>query len=348
MLWSLPLLTILGCGVNLPDPEIISVEPDRGWNGEDTVVTIHGQNFYPQVQLEIGAAGQADLDQTFSAWLVDPDGIIDDIALLTVGAEDYRNLVGVVESGIQSGNYDLRVEGPSGRSDLLKSAFVVADSRADGVAVVPEALRLTVNSLMAVELFLVDPNDQRVNEQDFGIDVWLVDDSGVLVTDAAFEAGGLIGAQSQIGGLSGTLGSQGSWIGISVDTPGIYTVFAAPKNQGDGVRDGDARIEWTSGSERSLGVLLPATPAPFVAQVGAPFDVTLTWFDEFGNPVPDPETVLVFSNCSGFLGEVLVSGPTTYSVNLERACASDRLGNILSLGSSDLFEVEPAAVDHFA
>ena len=51
--WWLALPWLAGCGVDLPGPEITSLEPNRGWNGEDTLVEIRGGNFFPQDSIEL-------------------------------------------------------------------------------------------------------------------------------------------------------------------------------------------------------------------------------------------------------------------------------------------------------
>ena len=111
------------CGPELPDPVVTGVAPDRGWNGEATIVQITGANFYPQVQVAAGG-GNSDLDATYSAWLSDPLSQDNEHKLNTVSVLDYGQLEGVVAEGLPSGVYDLRVVGPTGRMGLLEDAFL--------------------------------------------------------------------------------------------------------------------------------------------------------------------------------------------------------------------------------
>ena len=57
------------CLVRLPEPTLDAVEPTRGWNGEDTVITIEGSGFVPQVQVNVNRGGQTDLDRGYVARL---------------------------------------------------------------------------------------------------------------------------------------------------------------------------------------------------------------------------------------------------------------------------------------
>src|SRR5687767_9625380 len=108
---------LAACGAPLAPPTLDAVDPRRGWNGEDTLVTITGDGFIPQVTFDAAASGRADLDRDFTAFLVDDAGI--QHALSGVSPRSYEVLDAVVAAGLPAGTYDLRVVSPTGARSLL-------------------------------------------------------------------------------------------------------------------------------------------------------------------------------------------------------------------------------------
>lgn len=331
------------CGVRYPDPVVTGVEPERAWNGRETVVDITGRHFYPQVWVEAGDNDEPRVDDDFSAFLVDEDGVS---YALSGSVATYTRFEAVVREGLSPGVYDVVVESASGRRGTLVDGFTVSDWIADRLVLEPTTPSSTVETAISVDVYLADPMGVRVYEPGFGVELWLEDqltgqpylDALVVTTDIALQPG------TETGRVVGVLG-EAARVDVSVPDPGLYELHAAPQRDTD-VADDTVLLEWKTSTIEGIRFNLPSVP--FEARVGVPFDLELEWVDVFGNPVPaNVGSVLLESVCSGFLGEVTVSGSATHEVVLTRPCASDTIYDIRDSDShTDPFVVLPADPDH--
>lgn len=340
---------VSGCGISQPDPVVTRVEPDQGWRGESTLVQILGENFMPGFSVEAGS-DNADLDRDFSAWLTERSGQFEDIPLSGVSLESYTRLQGIVPPGLPTGLYDLRVVGPTGRAGSLAGAYTVSDSQADRLMLSPDTPSTTVNEPIVVETYLVDPNGDRVTQADVEVVLFLEDETGAIVTDADFDLGGLQQPVVDASGtVTGMLQPAGSFIDLTVETPGTYVLNIADASEDLGIDSAEVLLQWQPGDERVLSITLPTgTSGGFQTVVGEPFDLLLGWEDNFGNPLSDPADALLQSDCSGFLEQVLVNGPTVVPVVLTTACDLDRITSATDTGASTPFIVSPGPVDRFS
>lgn len=349
--WLAGALLLAGCGVHMPDPRVSSVEPDRGWTGEDTVVTIRGMGFYPQIELNAGRSGSVDLDEGFGAWLEDR-GSGERFNLGGVSALDPETLQGIVVAGVPPGTYDLRVQGPTGRTGALRDAFTVSITRADRVVVDAASLIWEVHEVIPVDLYLIDPHGERVlTDAEVKLTVTGEDDLPAPVT---FRSSSLDAARSEADALIGSLGGDGfATVRLSVAQPGTWTVTATPTNDRSGVDASSIKLLVEPGSQLALDVRLPGPD--FVAEAGEAFPVELELRDQHGNPVPDKAATVVLRDvCNTWIDVVLISGVTTVPVRLERATHDGCPHNAIFtdpastvLGRSADFTVAPGPVRSF-
>jgi len=330
MLILLPMLS--GCGVRLPDPVLQSVEPDRGWNGEETVVSVQGANFYPQIEVNANRRDQADLDRGFSASL--RSEITGVWPLGGVSAVDYEHLSAVVTPGIPSGIYDLVVVSPTGREAVLPSAYTVSDTRADRLNLSTDTVIAEVNTpkLLTIELLAPGENAQIV-QTDLEIEVRIEGPSGEVV-DGVFSATDLENVIVAPNGqsLTGFLGPDGvGRVSLSVGTPGQVDVTASPLDITSPIRSGTTTLQWEPGQELQALFDFPNDPMEVVA--GQAFQVDVRLVDQFGNPVDEDVPIFIRSKCGNYFRAL--EGPEQVTVTLEN---STELGNSCS-GSPQGLEV---------
>lgn len=312
---------IAACGVSLPDPTVDAVVPARGWNGEDTVVTIAGKRFYPQIALDASSRGDADLDPAFEAWLVDPQDPGTRFALSGVSALGTQSLRGIVDAGLPPGLYDLLVVGPTGRSGRLVSAFTISDFRGDRLELEPAHKVREVNEWTSVELTLRDANGERVlDDISVAVTATLHGDPGPSGPELFFDVGGgWVEAQPIPGGLEGRLGADGSASFVfSAATPGTYTLTARALDSTVAVRTATADLHFEPTKAMRVRIELPAED--FTAVAGDPFDVLLRLVDLYGNPMPHAVADVALRNlCGGWVDLVRVRGEALLPVSIGRA-----------------------------
>ena len=112
-----------GCGLQLADPIVESVEPSVLYNGADAVVVINGKNFFPKLEIEARDGPSAPLDEGYSAELVGPGDADARFALQGMSVLDYESLQAVVPEGLMVGAYDIIVTGPAAEPRRLKTQY---------------------------------------------------------------------------------------------------------------------------------------------------------------------------------------------------------------------------------
>src|SRR5262249_20530407 len=114
----------------LPAPEVRAVDPDFAFNGDDETVTIEGRYFYPVVAVDPYKGG-ADVDKSFSAWLIGPTPALNRYEFAGVGITDDQHLTATLEAGLPKGTYTVEVEGPTGLRGKRVDGFTVTDTEID-------------------------------------------------------------------------------------------------------------------------------------------------------------------------------------------------------------------------
>ncbi|MEO0605159.1 MAG: hypothetical protein AAF211_27260, partial [Myxococcota bacterium] len=130
---------LLGCTpVSLPPLELAQVEPSFGYTDEDTEVDLLGRRFYPRVAVS-AQTGDPVVDDEFRVWLVPPAAPsraveFDDVELVSLERISAR-----LPAGVPIGKYDVRLEGPTGRVEVLEEEFSVLSTRPVRLDVSPQS-----------------------------------------------------------------------------------------------------------------------------------------------------------------------------------------------------------------
>ena len=149
---------VMACAPGLPAPVVEGVQPDWGYNGEDTDVVILGQDFYPRVR--VSGSSDFEVDRQFQAWLVDDEGLT--FALEDVAIASYESLSATVPLGLDPGRYGLRVQGPTEAQAELSTVFEVRDTRADAILAEVDGSTYGIGEQALIDLRVVDPDGDVV------------------------------------------------------------------------------------------------------------------------------------------------------------------------------------------
>ncbi len=348
------LTQLSGCGVQLPDPVLQSVEPDRGWNGEETVLNVQGGNFYPEVEINANRRGEADFDRGFQAFL--RSEIHGQIALDGVSAVDYENLRAVVQPGLESGLYDLVVVSPTGREAVLPASYTVSDTRADRLEI-DAPVSAQVNVPVRIDLSLLAPGiDGEVVPTDLEVEVEVQASDGESTPGISFTNVGLENVILAPDGdsLTGFLGPDGlAGFSLTVDTPGAVEILVAPLDPTSPIRSDTEDVDFSPGQNLVAVVELPEPD--FTVTAGESFDVDIRVEDEFGNVVPFGDSIAVILPCGGapqfgVVPPVTISAVLFDATVLENNCAgADARVQVVGgvNGQSEPIVVLPGPVDRF-
>lgn len=349
-----PLLAIgtalLGCPAPLPGPEIDDISPDFAFNGDLSTVTIIGRRFYPEVEVDAWSGG-ADVDKSFTAWLIGPDGVQNRYAFSGVSIVDDQHLAATLEPGLPKGRYTVEIESPAGERGLLERAFTVTDTEAAKLVIETDEYFYTVGDVATVRLKLLDIGDNIVP-----IDLEVAFTALPTVGAVSFPSHTLssAGPTPDGDGIHGLLQDGEATVQLSVSLPSTVTLEVAPWNNPESeVNEGTLALSFQPGSDQRVELRLPLPPDPkpeFVA--GEPFYVEAELVDQFGNPVPGPAQIDLQTTCSGFvLNNFEIDGPTLVAVTPERAsdnsCPEDKLVSSSPPGESSPFTIIAGEVDHF-
>ncbi|MCB9669316.1 MAG: Ig-like domain-containing protein [Alphaproteobacteria bacterium] len=346
MLW----VHLLACGVELPVPTLTGVAPDRGWNGEPTVIAIEGEAFYPQVQLDANQPGEADLDRGFVAWL---DGESGRFPLSSVSAVDYEHLRAVVDPGLPLGTYDVLVESPGRSLARLDDAFIVSDTRADRLVLSTPSITPTVNDTAAIEVALVDPNGVPV-QADLEVRMRLSVPDGLPNADVALGLEGQV-TNYQTFELTGNLGADGfASVPVQVFVPDTLTIEVEAIDAGAGIAGDRLVQEWLPSGLLAVQLTLPGPSWELSAGDDLPVAVKLV--DEFGNTITDrPTSVTLGLSCGdttltipGLVGERSVVLRPTVATDFGSPCTEQRVRvQNGPHGQSDAFVVHAGAASRY-
>ena len=340
----LALWTIVACGPELPDPELVGVTPGWAYNGEETPIRLVGRNLYPSVHVDPGDE-DGQVDAQFTVALVDGDTRHE---LTGVTLEDYSELTARVPAGFPVGTYDLTLSAPSGGEATLADAFEVTDTRADHLAFSLEEASHPVFELVSIGLRLEDPEGDTVPER---LEVAVIAQSADgKATDLSFEPGSLDGQVTIEGGISGNLGADGTgYVVLSSETPDDIWLSVEPVDTESPVTAASVLLSFEPSAASEVRIDLPTTE--FATVAGEPFDVVLTVVDAYGNEVADQQaSVLLTEACGSFREQLSLVGSTTVEVAVTGATGSSCTANSLTAFGSGMsgvsadFEVSPAEV----
>ena len=341
-----------GCGLSLPTPVPESVDPEWGYNGEDTRIDIYGKNFYPQVEVSAASEGESDVDRSFIVRLRGPtDGDASvEYTLPGVTLLDYRHMHATVRAGLEPGPYDVLVYSPTGTVGELTDAFTVTDTRVDHIAVDVDSVVFEVYETAWLDITLADPAGQRVL-QPLDVAITAVGDTAAVA--ATYDTSALSSWSYNGDELHISLDDQGfARVGVTVDVPDLVEITVTPQDSRSVVDHADVRLLWEPGVDLALEIGLPDDSGQMSVEAGEPFPVELTLVDQWGNIVEDsPTDVWLMDFCQTWYVELAVSGKTTVDARLLAAtgtlsCPEDHLLSLVGPpGQSAPISVVPAAAE---
>ena len=285
-------ITVLaaGCGVTLPEPAPLDVDPSRGWRGEETPVRIRGNAFYPLVEFGTSAADEIGVNAGFSAFLVDDTG-----ARTTLGVTellDYETLNATIPSGLETGGYDLLIVGPTGRQGTLPDAFTVTETRADALSVDSQSLTYQVFETAEVDIQVLDTSGDPLF-LDVPVTVTAVTTQGDPVAGSFLDSGLVDQTSLTLPdglGILGRLAPDGSArVSLRVTEPQAILVTVSPAEPDAPMNSETLRLEWEPGADLGVRISFPGALGPPTVTAGEDLDVFVELVDEFGNRVNEPD-----------------------------------------------------------
>lgn len=352
------LCVLWGCAVQLPDPIVTDVEPERGWNGEETVISVIGDHFYPQVEVDARDRDVADVQADYQAWLVGPGSDTAVHALDGVGLQDYQHLLGVVPAALPPGLYGLRVRGPTGHQGFAPDVFTVSDIRAARLVVEPEdGVVFEVHTTARIRVFLVDGSGERVI-MNMRVAIYVEGESGppgVTFTPGALDQQALFPDGD---GIQGVLRDGSALMELTIDNPDTVQITARSLDPDAGTADGQLTLQFDQAAACCIDLGTPSTG--WQASAGVPFTVDVAVRDAFGNLSDRSHLLLVRDLCDDWIDTAVVSGVTSVDVTLTRAtgaagtaCPQNAIrvgvveGDSLTNAQSDPFQVLPGSAHRF-
>ncbi len=327
-----------GCTLNPPAPEIEAVSPAWGYNGEATSVVIDGANFFPTVIVSEASEEGGRIEGAFQAWLEGPETV----ALEAVRHTSYVRLEGVVPAGLPVGEYDLRVEVPTGLDVVKEGAFDVTDTRADHLQFSVVTVAYTAGDVAQLFVDLRDPAGNVVRQD---LDIEVTAGSATGATGVLFSEGDLEDQQGLTTGrgVRGRLGEDGSaTLLVTSETADDVEFVVLPAEDASVVRGDSLLLTWDPGAVQEVELTLPEPD--FVATVGEPFALGIRLLDGFGNVLStEPADLLLSDHCLSAVEPVVsIVGEGSVEVTLTQACDEDYLA---VYAYDRLWESETFAVD---
>ncbi len=322
---------ILACAPLAPTPELLAVEPSRGWTGEGTAVLLEGEHLLPA--LDVG--GLDPVDAEFEGWILAST----DVRLEGLHLVDYTTLGATVPPGIEPGVYDIRVLTPTGGEATLTSAFRVTLTRADHLALTTGSAAYDLGEWATLSVALLDPEGLGVAE---AASVEIVATSSTGAEGVTLDAGTLadVVVLDDSVGLRGDLAADGTATFLAASTIPDDVNFTVRAVNDDGIDPSAQLLSWDRGGLADLVISLPFDPYRAVA--GEPFTARVDLRDSFGNPLPDTYArVLVTDDCNDLRQVVDVVGSAEVEITLTTACPVNHLYafNAAVESQSEAFEV---------
>jgi len=320
------------CQPTVLEASIETVQPNWGFNGEATLVTITGEGLLPGVNARGGVIEGYDRD--FKAYLSNGE----EYALDGVRWIDQGLMEASVPPGIPVGWYGLSVTTPSGQTVSIADAYEVTDSRADHLQVATEQPSPRVNEIAIVRISLRDPAGGIVPEP---LPVSIAAVGTRQNSDTyRFEIDGLPEGfiESDGGVVTGQLGASGeAFIGFTTQVPDDIWITVSGDVPGRGTISSTQLISFRAGEVAELLIDLPTEG--FSSRAGDAFDITLRLVDANGNTVSGTyATVALTERCAGGMLQAVETfvDDATVSIAPTKACpdnAIEGFGVVEGIGS---------------
>lgn len=338
---------LVGCRPVASPPVLDEVSPTWGWRGEPTILTLHGDGFFPDVVVD-GQGGS--LDDDFRVIL----GTAPGTNLGRVERLDFETLTAEVPAGLDVGSYAVHVITPGGQEAHLDDAFEVRGTRADRLVLSTSAVAHDVYDPARVDLAFYDPLGGLYTEPAV-VEVRVVPIDGAA--GARFDLSSVTGLgeatlEDGDAALTGVLSGTASF-SFTTGNPGTVRVEAAAL--GEAIDAEPLLVSFAAGSASSLSVALAEEDGVVRAGDDVVFDVTL--YDDQGNVLSkvDPPLDVAIEGAEGCgdpdvsTWELTGSGPQV--LHFDRACPANVL-HVYDLGDLDAwsepFDVVAGDPDHLA
>jgi hypothetical protein len=341
----------------LPAPTITGVEPARVWNGADIPVVIEGTNFLPRIDVDAQGYG-TDLDGDWEVTLLGADG--SRVPLSGVSRQDPEHLLAVVGAGVQPGDYQIEVFGPSRQAVVSEPLLEVSVNQEVGLRVDYFDDPKTYSADESVRLLFeaVGFDSERVFT-DVPVLVTLDGARVEIIHTASFEQHQELPLDEGVGFVA-VLPDGQAVLPIDLRAPGRLDVVARSAPGAPELQQGTLTLFIDGGSDLPAELRLPdgelgtgTTPDPFVATAGEPFELGITVRDADNSTIlTEPLELTLTNTCGTLLRDVTVQGVTFVELTVERATDPDSLcvdDQILvaagAVGASETFQVvggEPA------
>jgi hypothetical protein len=348
----LPALTLglaaTACAPSFPDPSVASVDPDFAYNGELEQITIHGEHFYPLVELDVREASGR-LDRQYSVAL-ETDS--ERYSLEGVELVDYQTLMALVPEGFPAGLYTLVVTSPADAVAKLPRGFTVTDNRAEYLDVETAETQYLVEVPFDVTMAVLDSN-KEVLSQAQKVRLTITDDRdaiepGDLVIDTSRFDGAEVTEVDGAVELSLTL-KAGAPTNNRVNITGYATheldLFLEAVEEDSILEPAEKTVIIDPRSLSGVEILLPYDG--FATGAGEAFDIDLRLVDDLGYFIAFATATLVLTETCGEAAQVVeLQGEAQVTFSATGATSDDCPENhVLATGtvsgSSAAFQVEP-------
>ena len=338
---------LTACAPGLPDPSITSVTPPWAYNGDYKQVTIQGENFYPQVELDVREDGGR-FDRQFGVSL-ELDG--ERYSLESVELVDYRHLTAYVPMGLPPARYTVEVTSPMEQLARLPRGFTVTDTRADHLVVSTDEAVVLVEEPFLVRMALEDPDDLPL-AQAREVLLSITSERGIGAADLEIDTSGFDEARKEEidGGylISLTLRAgdpERNTITLLGHTPDTVDLELSAPEEDSSILPSQDEVSILAGSLNMVQVELPYDD--YTTTAGHSFEVSLRLVDEFDNLISTATATLVlYEQCGSAYQAVELQGETQVEFTATGATGDDCLENRIfasgtTSGTSAGFQVSP-------
>lgn len=279
----------------MPEISITSVDPSWLYNGDYEQITVVGENFYPQVELEVREAGGR-LDRQFAVGL-ELDG--ERYPLESVELADYQHLTAFVPMGLPPARYTVEVTSPMEQLARFPRGFTITDTRADHLVVSAEQVAVPVKEEFQVHMALEDP-DGEVLEQAIEVVLSITSKDGNEIDGQSLEVDVTGFDEAQVQEIDGDItvslnlragDLDRNYVTLLGHTPDTLILELSVPDEDSVILPGEDEVVITTGSLNSVQLVLPGED--YSTTAGEPFDLGLRLVDEFGNLIEYANATLV-------------------------------------------------------
>ncbi len=120
-LFLLIILCVSSCSESDLSPEPVKITPAVGWNYENTIIIVQGNNFFASITENLSTSSGPEINTSFII-------LLDDIPLNDIQFLGENRFTALVPAGLPAKKYSLTVVNPDGSSGTLQNAFEIIDT----------------------------------------------------------------------------------------------------------------------------------------------------------------------------------------------------------------------------